>query len=92
MIVTVNIPVNHAGDLVGYANAETGKCRVKQLIDLQTNSSRVRFVPSQSDAPRSFSVRIQACQLFFSISHLEECCNLTNGRWCSAVALDRKLE
>ncbi|KAF8386868.1 eat-20, partial [Pristionchus pacificus] len=26
----------------------------------QTNSSRVRFVPSQSDAPRSFSVRIQA--------------------------------
>lgn len=26
----------------------------------QTNSSRVRFVPSHSDAPRSFSVRIQA--------------------------------
>ncbi|GMT32737.1 hypothetical protein PFISCL1PPCAC_24034 [Pristionchus fissidentatus] len=26
----------------------------------QTNSSRVRFVPSLSDAPRSFSVRIQA--------------------------------
>ncbi|GMR31949.1 hypothetical protein PMAYCL1PPCAC_02144 [Pristionchus mayeri] len=26
----------------------------------QTNSSRVRFVPPQSDSPRSFSVRIQA--------------------------------